>query len=140
MDFKLSNADSLQLNLGFTRSWFQNPNSYDNYHFGQTDPFGNPLPPTDQRSQIRTFNIAPAWTRLLSSSSVFTLGAFVRRDQYHYYPSNDPFADLGAPNLQRETVGQDRNLTNAGLRSAVSYVKGIHNVKIGATYQQTFPE
>src|ERR1700733_13864029 len=66
LDFKLSNADSLQLNLGFTRSWFQNPNSYDNYHFGQTDPFGNPLPPTDQRSQIRTFNIAPTWTRLLS--------------------------------------------------------------------------
>ena len=138
VDFKLSNADSLQLNLGFTRSWFQNPNSYDNYHFGQTDPFGDPIPPTDQRSQIRTFNIAPTWTRLLSPSSVFTLGGFVRRDQYNYYPSGDPFADLGAPNLQRETVGQDRNLSNAGLRSALSYAKGIHNVKVGATYQQTF--
>jgi hypothetical protein len=138
VDFKLTNADSLQLNLGFTRSWFQTPNTYDNYHFGQTDPFGNPLPPTDQRSQIRTFNIAPTWTRLLSSSSVFTLGTFVRRDQYNYHPSNNSFADLGAPNLQRETVEQDRTLTNAGIRSAISYVKGIHNVKVGATYQQTF--
>lgn len=138
IDFKLTNADSLQLNLGFTRSWFQNPNAYDNYHFGQADPFGNPLPPTDQRSQIRTFNIAPTWTRLLSSSSLFTLGTFIRRDQYNYYPSSDPFADLGPPNLQRETVGQDRSLTNAGARSDVSYAKGIHNLKLGATYQQTF--
>ena len=137
LDFKLSTADSFQLNLGFTRSWFQNPNAYDNYHFGQTDPFGNPLPPTDQRSQIRTFNIAPTWTRLLSSSSLFTLGGFVRHDQYNYYPSSDPFADLGPPNLQRETVGQGRSLTNAGVRSDVSYVKGLHNLKVGATYQQT---
>ena len=35
-------------------------------------------------------------------------------------------------------MGQDRSLTNAGLRSAISYVKGIHNMKVGATYQQTF--
>ena len=138
VDFKLTNVDSLQLNLGFTRSWFQNPNAYDNYHFGQTDPSGNPLPSMDQRSQIRTFNIAPTWTRLLSSSSVFTLGTFIRRDQYNYYPSSDPFADLGPPNLQRETVGQDRSLTNAGIRSDLSYAKGMHNVKLGAVYQQTF--
>lgn len=138
MDYKLTNTDTLQLNLGFTRSWFQNPNAYDNYHFGQTDPFGNPLPPTDQRSRIRTFNIAPTWTRVLGISSVFTLGAFLRRDQYNYYPSGNPFADLGPANLQRETVGQDRSLTNAGIRSAFSYVSGIHNIKVGATYQQTF--
>ena len=27
---------------------------------------------------------------------------------------------------------------NAGVRSDISYVKGIHNVKAGATYEQTF--
>src|SRR5262249_17367901 len=70
-------------------------------------------------------------------ATVFTLGGFVRRDQYNYYPSANPFADL-APNLQTETVGQDRTLTNAGARAVVSYVKGIHNVKAGLTYQQTF--
>ena len=59
-------------------------------------------------------------------------GRFVRRDQYNYYPSDNPFADLGPPIFSRETVGQDRTLTNAGLRSDVSYVKGIHNVKVGA--------
>jgi hypothetical protein len=44
VDYQLSKADSMQLNLGFTRSWFQNPNSFDNVlHTGQTDPAGNPL-------------------------------------------------------------------------------------------------
>jgi hypothetical protein len=137
VDYQVSKADSFHVNLGFTRSWFQNPNSFDNVlHIGQTDPSGNPLGPTDQRSQIKTFNIAPSWTRLLNNNAVFTLGAFVRRDQYHYYPSPNLFDDLSP--IQQETVAQDRTLTNAGLRSDLSYVKGIHNVKIGATYQQTF--
>jgi hypothetical protein len=142
VDYKFSDADSLHLNLGFTRSWFQNPNSFDDLNFGVTAPPDNALGltglvgPTDQRSQIKTFNIAPSWTRLLSSSAVFTLGAFVRRDEYNYYPSKNPFADL-VPDLQLETVSQYRTLTNAGLRADISYVKGIHNLKAGATYQQT---
>ena len=81
------------------------------------DPNGNVVGPADQRSQIETFNIAPTWTRLLSSNEVFTFGAFVRRDDYNYYGSAEPFADLGAPGLQSETVGQRRTLTNAGLRA-----------------------
>jgi hypothetical protein len=142
VDYKFSDADSLHLNLGFTRSWFQNPNSFDNLNFGVTAPTGNGLGlsglvgPTDQRSQIKTFNIAPSWTRLLSSSAVFTLGAFIRRDEYNYYPSGNPFADLGP--IQQETIGQYRTLANTCLRSDVSYVKGMHNLKAGATYQQTF--
>jgi hypothetical protein len=92
--------------------------------------------PTDQRSQIKTFNIAPSWTRLLSPNAVFTLGGFIRRDQYNYYPSNNPFSDLGP--IQQETVSQNRTLANSGVRSDISYVKGIHNLKAGATYQQTF--
>jgi Carboxypeptidase regulatory-like domain/TonB-dependent Receptor Plug Domain len=136
VDFKLSNADTLQFNLGFTRSWFQTPNSFDDLHIGVTDPSGSPLGPADQRSQIKTFNIAPSWTHLINSNSVFTVGAFVRRDQYNYYPSNNPSADFSP--IQSLTIAQDRNLTNAGLRSDLNYTKGIHNVKIGATYQQTF--
>jgi hypothetical protein len=147
LDFQLSNADSLHLNLGFTRSWFQTPNSFDAQNAtawsglvvdnGGLDPNGNVVGPADQRAQIKTFNIAPSWTRLLNPNTVFTLGAFVRRDQFNYYPSGNPFADL-APDLQQETLSQDRTLTNAGLRSDISYVKGIHNVKAGATYQHTF--
>ncbi len=148
VDYQLSTADSIHVNFEYTRSWFQTPNTFDTQdatpwngvvvNNGGLDPRGNVVGPSDQRSQIQTFNIAPSWTRLISSASVFTLGAFVRRDHFNYYPSGNPFADLGPTNLQRETVGQDRTLTNAGLRSQWSYVKGIHNVKAGAVYQQTF--
>lgn len=148
VDFQFSKVDSLHLNLGFTRSWFQTPNSYDSEFATPWNgvivsdngigPDGLPVGPADQLSKIQTFNIAPSWTRLINNNTVFTLGAFVRKDQYNYYPSKNPFADLGAPGLQSETVGQDRTLTNTGVRSDISYVKGIHNIKAGATYQQTF--
>ncbi len=81
----------------------------------------------DQRSKIRTFNIAPVWTHLLNPKTVFTFGAFVRQDQYNYYPSANPFSDL-TPDLQSATDGQSRRLTNAGARASVSYVSGIHNI------------
>ena len=147
IDYQLSSADSLHLNVGFTRSWFQTPNSFDaqnatawngvTVNNGGRDPDGNVVGPSDQHSQIKTFNIAPSWIRVLSSTSLLNVGAFVRRDHYDYHPSANPFADL-SPNLQAETAGQDRTLTNAGLRASVSYVKGIHNVKAGAVYEQTF--
>src|SRR6266702_1361553 len=110
-------------------------NVFDRLDFQLSNP--DSIRPADQRAQIKTFNIAPSWTRLVSPTTVFTLGTFVRRDQFNYYPSGNPFADL-APDLQQETLSQDRTLTNAGIRSDLSYVKGIHNLKAGVTYQQTF--
>jgi len=136
VDYKFTTADSLQLNLGFTRSWFQTPDSYDDLNIGVTDPSGNLVGPADQRSQIKTFNIAPSWTHILGPNSVFTFGTFVRRDQFNYYPSANPLADFSP--IQSLTIAQDRNLTNAGARSDVNYTKGIHNIKMGATYQHTF--
>ncbi|HEY1469191.1 MAG TPA: TonB-dependent receptor [Candidatus Acidoferrum sp.] len=136
VDYQLSDKDTVHLNLGFTRSWFQNPNSYDNLNIGVVGPDGQPVGPTDQRSKIQTYNIAPTWTRLINTSTVFTLSGFVRHDQYNYYPSANPFADLGP--LQSETVAQSRSLLNAGARADLAYVKGIHNIKAGIVYQQTF--
>ncbi|MGA3041195.1 MAG: TonB-dependent receptor [Bryobacteraceae bacterium] len=147
VDFKPSAADTLSVNLGFTRSWFQTPNSFDaqdatawtglvvdNNGLG---PNGVPVGSTDQRSQIRTFNVAPTWTRVVNANTVFTFGAFVRQDQYNYYPSDNPFADL-QPDLQLQTIGQNRTLTSTGLRASVSYSKGIHNVKAGIIFEDTF--
>jgi len=134
VDFQLSQKDTIHANFQYTRSWFQTPNTYDNLNV--IGPGGNVVGNADQRSQIGTFNIAPTWTRLIGTTAVFTLGAYVRRDQYNYYPSNNPFADLGP--INSETISQDRNLTNAGIRSDISYVKGAHNIKAGVTYQHTF--
>jgi hypothetical protein len=146
VDFKLSQIDTVNVNLGFTRSWFQTPNSYDAQNAtawsglvadnGGLGPNGLPVGPQDQRSQIRTFNIAPTWTRLINNEAVFTFGGFARQDQYNYYPSANPFADF-APGVQTDTLGQDRRLTNLGLRANLSIVKGLHNLKLGVTYEHT---
>jgi hypothetical protein len=146
-DFKPSHADTVNLNFQFTRSWFQTPDSYDAEDAaawsglvvdnGGLGPNGLPVGPTDQRSQIKTINVAPAWTHLLNANTVLSFGAWMRRDQYNYYPSSDPFADL-IPDLQLQTIGQDRTLTNAGVRGDVTYVKGINNIKVGVNYMQTF--
>src|ERR1700730_860344 len=153
LDFQPNAADTLHFNFGYTRSWFQTPNSFD----AQFHPCSNPLIETcdaggtvvvnpvtlaplgasDQRSQIKTFNIAPTWNHVIGTTAVFTLGVFVRRDRYNYYPSADPFADFST-SLQSTSSGQDRTLTNAGAHSDLSYVKGAHNLKVGVTYQHTF--
>jgi hypothetical protein len=145
VDYQLRTADSIHLNFGYSRSWFQTPNNLDAENatpwnglfgiepqmaaFAGRDPNGNIVGPTDQRSKIGSFNIAPSWTHVLNANAVYTLGAFVRRDDYNYYPSGDAFADLGPPSLQRQSVGQNRTLTNAGLRSDLSYVKGVNQIK-----------
>jgi hypothetical protein len=146
-DFKPSTADSVNVNFQFTRSWFQTPNSYDAQNAtawnglvvdnGGLGPNGLPVGSQDQVSKIRTFNIAPTWTRLLNPHTVFTFGAYVRQDQYNYYPSADPFADF-TPDLQSQSIAQSRRLTNAGGRASLSYVQGIHNLKIGINYEHTF--
>ncbi|MGA2716285.1 MAG: TonB-dependent receptor, partial [Bryobacteraceae bacterium] len=147
LDFRLSDKDSINLNLGFTRSWFQTPNSYDAQTAsawnglvvdnGGLGPNGLLVGAQDQRSKIRTFNVAPVWTHLIDANSVFTLGAFVRQDQYNYYPSGNPFADL-TPGLQLATEGQNRSLKNAGARTSYSWINQTHNIKVGATYEHTF--
>jgi Carboxypeptidase regulatory-like domain len=157
VDYKLSEANTLQLNLGYSRSWFQVPNSFDaqdatgwsglvvpatcppgqSVSCGGFGPNGLPVGPQDQRAKINTFNVAPTFVHLISSSAVLTAGAFFRQDQFNYYPSPNPFADL-TPNLQTDTISQARRLTNAGIHSDISYVHGIHNIKAGATAQHEF--
>jgi len=120
VDWQLTGADSVHLNAGYTRSWFQDPNSFDAALTGQ-----------DQRAQIKTYNIAPTWTHLFSTSTLLNVAFFARHDQFNYYPSANPLADLS------ETATQQRKLTNLGLRGDLSYVQGIHNVKMGVTFEHT---
>lgn len=131
-DYQFNGADTLHLNLGYTRSWFQTPNSIDTQFAQFTTQNGTQTLEQDQRSLIKTYNLAPSWTHLFGAKALLTVGAFFRQDQYAYYPSGNVFAD------QPQTLNQQRRLTNAGLRSDLSYVKGIHNVKAGVTFQHTF--
>ena len=153
VDFQVSQADTIHFNAGYTRSWFQNPNSFDaqlhlcppglSFDCDATNTVlvnpvtGDPLGPSDQRSQIKTFNLAPTWTHLFGSTTLLTFGIFGRRDHYNFYPSGDPFDDF-SPLLQSESIAQDRTLGNLGVRSDISYVKGHHNIKAGVVFQHTF--
>ena len=145
IDYSFSQADSAHLNLNYSRSWFQNPNAYDNIQVQNVLAEGTSPSPvfgtvgnTDQRSQIGTFNIAPAYTHVISTDSVFNLGAYVRRDGYHYYPSGNPLADRGPANLQTSSIAQYRTLMNTGAHTDVSWVHKAHTFKMGAEYDSTF--
>src|ERR1700744_1824503 len=145
VDYNLTKVDSVHVNFNYSRSWFQTPNAFDNLNVsnilsggtGANPVFGN-VGNTDQRSKIGTFNIAPTYTRIVGNNAIFNFGGYVRRDGYNYYPSGNPLADLGPPNLQTSSISQYRTLTNAGLHSDFSYVKGRNNIKVGAVYGQTF--
>jgi hypothetical protein len=143
IDRSFTPNDSIHLNLNYTRSWFQTPNTFDNLNVqnvvsggsGSTPVFDN-VGNTDQRAKIETYNIAPLYTHVIGSNAIFNFGGFVRRDGFNYYPSNNPLADLGP--IQSQTISQNRTLLNAGVRSDYSIQTGRHNIKIGALYQQTF--
>jgi hypothetical protein len=145
VDYSFSSADSLHLDLNYSRSWFQTPNSFDNINVQNVISGGATATPvfgsvgdTDLHSKIGTFNISPTYTRILSNNAVLNFGGFVRRDEYNYYPSANPLADRGPANLQTSSIAQYRTLTNAAVHSDVTYAKGIHNIKGGVQYGQTF--
>ena len=145
VDYNFTSVDSIHLDLNYSRSWFQTPNSYDSLNVPNVVSSGASASPVfgsvgnaDQHSKIGTFNISPTYTRIIGNNTVFNLGAFVRRDDYNYYPSGNPLADLGPANLQTSSIAQNRTLTNAAVHSDVTYAKGIHNIKAGAQYGQTF--
>ncbi len=145
VDYSFTPADSLHLDLNYSRSWFQTPNSFDNLNVTNVVSGGASASPVfgsvgnaDQRSKIGTFNISPTYTHVIGNDMVLNLGAYVRKDNYNYYPSGNPLADRGPANLQTSSISQNRTLTNAGVHSDFSYVKGIHNMKAGAQYEQTF--
>ena len=143
VDYQFSAADSIHTNFNYSRSWFQNPNTYDNLNVTNVVSGGTGASPvfgivgnTDQRSKIGTYNIAPTYTHILSKNAVLNVGGFVRRDGYNYYPSNNPLADLGP--IQNESISQQRSLLNAGAHAELTIQKGINSIKAGTVYQHTF--
>ena len=142
-DRQFTTRDSAHLNLTFSRSWFQTPNTYDNLNVQNVVAGGNTAAPTfasvgntDQRSRILTFNLAPTYTHVAGANAVFNFSPYVRHDQYNYYPSNNLLADLSP--IGTESIAQRRLLTNAGIHTDLSYIKGVNTVKLGVVYSQTF--
>jgi hypothetical protein len=120
LDAHLSDNDTFHLNLGVSASSFDVPNTFDQDSGGQA-----------QHQNINSFNVAPGYTRVLSSNLLLAANGYVRHDHVNYLPSANVFADTPA------TVSQDRSLTNYGGKVDVSYVKGAHNVKVGGVISAT---
>ncbi len=66
VDYNFDQANSVHLDLNYSRSWFQTPNAYDNIGVENVTAFGTSASPTfsnvgdtDQHSKIGTFNISP---------------------------------------------------------------------------------
>ena len=120
LDIHPNTANAFHLNFHLARSSFDVPNTFDQDSAGQ-----------DQHQKITTLNVAPGYSRILSSQWLLTANGFVRQDKVLYSPSADPFAD------QPGTVSQDRHLTNIGVKVDLAYAKGKNNVKFGGTIAAT---
>ncbi len=146
VDYNFNTANSIHTDFNYSRSWFQTPNAFQNLNVvdvingsgASPSPTFGVIGNTDQRSKIGTFDIAPTYTRIISANAVLNWAFWTRRDAYNYYPSPNPFDDLGPSNLQTSSISQLRTLTNAGNHIDLTYVHGRQNLVAGAQYEQTF--
>ncbi|HEV7397670.1 MAG TPA: TonB-dependent receptor [Pyrinomonadaceae bacterium] len=121
IDYSAGPNDTFHINLSFARNHFEIPNTFDQQDVSQ-----------DQRQQVRSINLAPGYVHIFNSNTVLTINPYFRQDQVEYSPSANLFSDLP------ETISQSRRLTNAGIRTDLSYVKGKHNAKFGTQFSHTF--
>jgi hypothetical protein len=117
-DYQPDANDVFHLNLFAARNWIQIPNSLDQL-------------PQDQRQRVLTWSIAPGYQRTIGAKALLTVNPYIRKDQFNYYGSRDPFADTPA------TQTQNRQLLNWGLKSDLAITSGRHNLKVGIDLKQT---
>ena len=118
MDFQPTTKDVFHLNLFAARNWIQIPNDLDQLS-------------QDQRQRVLTWSIAPGYQRTINAHTLLTVNPYIRKDQFNYYASRNPFADTPA------TQSQNRQLLNWGLKADISTTLGHHNLKYGIDLKQT---
>jgi hypothetical protein len=118
VDLQPNGKDAFHLNLFTARNWIQIPNSYDQLA-------------QDQRQRVLTWSVAPGYQHTFNSRTLLTISPYIRKDEFNYYGSRDPFADSPA------TQTQSRQLLNWGLRSDLAINTGRHNLKIGIDTKQS---
>lgn len=121
LDYRATEKTNLQLNASLSHSWFQTPNTFDQQALGQ-----------NQRQTIVSFNIAPQFLHTFNGHAFQQTNLWVRQDKVRYRPSDNIFSDSPA------YLAQSRRLTDAGLRSEVTYTQGRHALIAGAQFRHTF--
>src|SRR5579862_3487840 len=117
-DYQPSGKDALHLNFYFARNWIQIPNSYDQLS-------------QDQRQRVLTWSVAPGYQHTFNAHTLLTVNPYIRKDQFNYYGSRDPFDDTPF------TQSQNRQLLNWGVKADISTTHGRHNMKYGVDLKQT---
>ena len=118
LDYLPDGRDAFHLNLFAARNWIQIPNSYDQLA-------------QDQHQRVLTWSVAPGYQHTFNAHTLVTINPYVRKDEFFYYGSRDPFADSPA------TQNQSRQLMNWGVRADVAMTVGHHNLKIGVDGKQS---
>ncbi|HEV7743753.1 MAG TPA: carboxypeptidase regulatory-like domain-containing protein [Pyrinomonadaceae bacterium] len=121
IDYSPNQNDTFHLNLFLARNRFQTPNEFDQQDAGQ-----------DQRQLVNTINIAPGYVHIFSPTTVLAINPYYRVDTVKYFGSPNPFSD------EPITFSQSRRLNNVGIKTDLSYTKGIHNAKVGVQLSHTF--
>jgi hypothetical protein len=135
VDYQLSSADSIHLNFGYSRSWFQTPNSLDAENATPWSGLSGIEPQMENfngsgserkyrrtnRPTLQDWHVqhCPLVDACVEYPRVFTLGTFVRRDDYNYYPSSDPFADLRTAQSSEAVRGSEPHAHQYG--SSIRY-------------------
>ena len=118
VDLQPNGKDAFHLNLFAARNWIQIPNSLDQLA-------------QDQRQRVLTWSVAPGYQHTFNAHMLLTVNPYIRKDEFHYYGSRDPFDDSPA------TQAQQRQLMNLGVRSDLAINVGRHNLKIGIDTKQS---
>ena len=117
-DYQPRSQDVFHLNLFAARNWIEIPNDYDQLA-------------QDQRQRVMTWSIAPGYQHTFNAHTLLTVNPYVRKDEFIYYGSRDPFQDTPA------TQSQARQLLNWGVKSDLSISAGRHSLKIGIDLKQS---
>jgi hypothetical protein len=117
-DYQPNGKDVFHLNIFAARNWIQIPNDYDQL-------------PQDQRQRVMTWSVAPGYQHTFNAHTLLTINPYIRKDQFNYYASRNPFNDSPA------TQTQQRQLLNWGVKADVAMTAGRHNIKVGIDAKQT---
>lgn len=118
LDFQPGQNDVLHLDLFAARNWIQIPNDMDQLA-------------QDQRQRVLTWNIAPGYQHTFGPHVLLTVNPYIRKDEFSYYGSRDPFNDTPA------TQSEARQLLNWGGKGDVAIISGRHSIKFGIDTKQT---
>jgi hypothetical protein len=117
-DFQPTTKDAIHLNFFTARNWIQIPNTYDTLD-------------QDQHQRVMTWSFAPGFQHTITPHALLTINPYIRKDNFHYYGSRDPFADSPA------TQFEARALLNWGVKADLAISSGRHDLKFGIDLKQT---